>query len=242
MTQRRKTAKPRAASRVHHEIAFSYRIDFETTARLDPESEGEGVTVVRGRIIHAVDGENETVAGKLYGYCVRQERVQALGNLFDVCDEDPQLGGAVSSVWDYDTQTYREELDLEPPSNGDLIIPWAMTLLPGHRGKGIGLRALWRFMDYFGSGATIAVLKPYPLNHEANDIKDADYLKMQYDQFAKVSMKDGQAKLAEHWSRLGFKRVPDSDYFYLDMQCKRPSLEDLIQKERWKPRDRTRQK
>lgn len=224
----------RTPARITASVAGAYRVDFETAAQLGPEAEGDGITEVVGKIIRQNDDARaETVAGKLHGYCVRSGRLAEMRrDLFDVCDENSQkLCNVASLVWNTHEHTYREELDLASPF-GDLIVPWTITLLPAHRGKGIGLLALWRFIDYFGSGAALAVLKPFPLNHPAPRFEDNDYVQMQYDQFAKVSMKDGQAKLAAHWSRLGFQCIPDSDYFYLDMNCKRPSLEDLLQKER----------
>jgi hypothetical protein len=209
----------------------SYRVDFETTAHLHHQSENDGITDVRGKIIHEDGNQNETPVGNLHGYCVRSERLaETGGDLFDICDAHyPQLCDVASLVSNSNKRAWRDELDLEKPF--DLIIPWTVTLLPEHRGKGVGLLALWRFIDYFGGGATIAVLKPFPLNHQEHE-SDDDYEKMQYGQFAKVSLKDGQAKLAAHWGKLGFKRIPDSDFFYFDMRCARPSLEDLIKKER----------
>ena len=231
-----KRKKPPA--QVAESVAWSYRVDFEITAHLHPHSEGDGITEVSGKIIHeegAEDGDvvHETPVGDLHGYCVRSARIAQAGrDLFDVCDEDSQqLCNVASLVWDSDEQEYNAALDLAMPL-GDLIVPWTVTLLPEHRGKGVGLLAVWRFLDYFGSGAAISVLKPFPLNHQAGHVDETDSKKMQYDQFAKVSMKAGQAKLAAHWGKLGFKRIPGSDYFYLDMNCVRPSLENLIKRDR----------
>jgi GNAT superfamily N-acetyltransferase len=230
-----KRKKPLA--RVAESVAWSYRVDFEITAHLHPHSEGDGITEVVGKIVHEEGDEggdvHETVAGDLHGYCVRSARIaEARRDLFDVCDEDSQqLCNVASLVWNSDEQGYNDELDLAMPI-GDLIVPWTVALLPEHRGKGVGLLAIWRFLDFFGSGAAIAVLKPFPLNHQAYQCSDAESVRMQYDQFAKVSIKAGQAKLAAHWGKLGFKRIPKSDYFYLDMNCRRTSLEDLIKKDR----------
>lgn len=217
----RRTKKLRE-SRVATSVAQSYRVDFETSVHLSPQ-EDDGITTVVGKIIHE---QNATVAGKLHGYCVRSECVAEIHRSLD--DSNPDLYDVASLVWDPDEQTYRDELG----GAGDLIVPWTITLLPEHRGKGVGLLALWRFIDYFGSGAAIAVLKPFPLNHQESKSNDADYEKMQYGQFAQVSKKDGQARLATHWGKLGFKQLPGSDFFYLDMRCVHPSLEDLIKKER----------
>ena len=229
-----KRKKPRV--RVAESVAWSYRVDFAITGHLHPRADGDGVTAITGKIIHVEDGDGgdarETVAGSLHGYCVRLERVvEARRDLVDVFDEHyPQLCEVATLVWNSDELRYNDGLALKK-LRGNLIIPWSVSLLPQHRSKGVGLLAVWCFLDYFGSGATVAILKPYPLNHQGEHVDEAEFKEMQYGQFAKVSMKDGQAKLAAHWGELGFKRIPGSDYFYLDMNRARPSLESLIKKD-----------
>lgn len=120
----RRTKKLRE-SRVATSVARSYRVDFETSAHLCPQSD-DGITAVVGKIIHE---QNATVAGKLHGYCVRSERVAEIHR--DLDDNIPHLYDVASLVWDPDEQTYRNELDLAMPV-GNLIVPWTITLLPEH--------------------------------------------------------------------------------------------------------------
>jgi hypothetical protein len=61
-------------------------------------------------------------------------------------------------------------------------------------------------------------------------LPDEAFHKM-YDQFERTSKEDGIAKLARHWGRLGFKRLRDGEFFFLNMREDRPTLEDLIEDE-----------
>lgn len=205
----------------------AYRIDFQITTQLGPE-EAEGVTMIHGNIVHVAKGRRETVAGKLHGYCVRWDTLARESiNLFECCDINQELCDVASLVWDFDANTYKEALALEGVDS-DLIVPWSIALLPKHRGKGVGLLALWRFLDVLGSGSSIAVVKPYPLNHDPEAHKLADYRQMQYERLSKVPLEEGKAKLARHWARLAFRPILGSDFFFRDMRRALPSLADLI--------------
>lgn len=226
--------RARRPVRVSSDVAMSYQVRFETIAGLDDKDETTGLVTVDGTIIHTPDGMAAVPAGKFRGLCVRWARCRE--TLFDLCDKSQELSDITSLVWDHEKTAYRAELGLDTDVCGDLIIPSSMEILPAHRGKGIGLLVLWRFLDYFGDGAAIAVLKPYPLNHNEEARHEDNYLPMQYDRLSKMPVEKGVAKIGRHWKRLGFKPVPkgcragsfDSDeYLYLDMSCPLPSLSDL---------------
>jgi len=223
--------------RVSDDVAESYQVRFEVHARLSDEVETNVVMRVRGQIVHVSDEDTEVVAGTFRGMCVSWTRFIDCGeNYVEVFDQDGEVSEMTSLVWDLDKDTYRSELGLSAEDKGDLIVPLTMEILPEHRGKGVGLLVLWRFLDYFGKSASLAVLKPYPLNHNAEAKRQKNYLPMQYDRLSKVPLKKGIAKIGQHWKRLGFKPIPkslqagrrdDDDYLYLDMPYELP-LRDLI--------------
>ncbi len=215
-------------------VARSYRLDFETGASLGSE-EDDPITSVVGKIVYLGSEDArvpERIVGKLEGWYLRRDRLNNLGsdyNFFDTCDKNQDRHDVTSLVWDPDEGSYRANLNLEH-DGGDLIVPHAMSIVPEHRGRGIGLLAVWRFLDYFGGNASLAVVKPYPLNHDTDKPRDEAFRQM-YGQFAKTSKKDGVEALAGHWRKLGFRRLRDSEYLFLDMYTARPSLEDLIKGE-----------
>ena len=208
-----KTQRKRPVTkRVAEEVAWKYRIDFETSAYLASQDADDPITTIRGTIIHAPDGLAETEVGDLRGWCVRWGRVtNAYFDFFEACDTNCQeLCDIASLVWDSAEEQFHGDLT---EGLGDLIVPEICCLSPEHRGKGIGLLAVWRFIDYFGSAAALAVLKPFPMDHSLDD-----------------DLEEGRAKLAKHWGRLGFRQLRDSEYAFLDLTRSRPSLEDLIDK------------
>lgn len=216
---------------VAESVALDYRIRFDTSVSLASLDEQDPVIDIVGRIVHIDNDEKETEAGELRGAVVRIGRVINDGyDFFEACDAHSQeLSNIAELVWDRDTDEYRE--DLVEGACGDLIVPATLKILPEHRGKGVGLLAIWRFLDYFGSGAALAILTPFPMNH--SDERGRRYkidLAMSYESF-KTTKAVGIEKLARHWGRLGFRRVArDPDYMSLDMQLRRPSLEDLIKR------------
>lgn len=229
MTDKAVKAPPR--TRIAEAVARSYRLDFETRARLAPE-ENDPITNVRGKIVYLEDDtdEPEVEVGTLEGWCMRYDRVLETDcNVFDMFDEQQDRLDVGSLVWDHKEKGYCADLTEDI---GDLIVPHAVSLLPEHRGKGVGLLAVWRFLDYFGARAALAVVKPYPLNHGIpnDEPRDAAFRQM-YHQFAETPKAAGVEALVRHWTKLGFRRLRDSEYLFLDMSSARPSLEDLIEVE-----------
>ena len=227
MTSRAVKTPPRV--RIPQAIAEAYRLDFETRTSL-ASKEADPITNVRGKIIYLEDpNKSEITVGTMEGWCMRSERVsETRCNFLDVFDGDQDHLDVGSLVWDHAANDYAADLT---DGRGDLIVPHAVSLLPEHRGKGIGLLVVWRFLDYFGANASLAVVKPYPLNHgDPAKPRDKAFREM-YRQFAKTPKAAGMEALARHWSKLGFRRLRDSEYLFLDMSRSRPSLEDLIEVE-----------
>ena len=211
-----------SASRIARGVVAPYRVDFKTRAHLDDWDESDAITEVRGDIVHIADDEEETDVGTLHAWCIRSARISEIGtDFFTVCDiASQELCDIASLVWDSDAAEYRDALELQMPI-GDLLVPATIEIVPEHRGKGVGLLTVWRFIDYFGGGAAVTVLKPHPLHAKKNT----------------AELKRGIGKLKEHWGRLGFRPLPKtcsvgnlvaSDYFFLDMALRRPRLEDLL--------------
>jgi hypothetical protein len=212
-----------ATRRIARGAVMPYRVMFSTIANLDDCEETEAVTEVHGEINHLSE-DQETTVGCFHGWCIRTDRVVESGEtFFDVCDRTSQeLCDVASLVWDMKEDGYRAELDLGTPI-GNLMVASTIEIAPEHRGKGVGLLTLYRFIDYFGGGAAIAVLKPHPMHEQDPAV-----------------LRRGIAKLKSHWSQLGFGPIPNScsgrldasSYFFLDMAQQRPALEDLLQRKR----------
>ncbi len=227
---KKKIIKP-IVRRVARAVAHDYHLRFVTETSLAPADEEDPITEIDAEIIYQPDrNEDEPqVVGHLYGWVIRIHRVLNDNYSFiQACDAHSQdLYDVGSTVWvEKGLPGFREDIC---EGIGDLIVPGTISIAPQHRGKDVGLLAMWRFLDYFGGGAALAVVKPFPLNHcggarEPEIVEEADYT-----QFVDVSLAQGKKKLAAHWARLGFAPIPNSDYYFIDMACHRPSLEDLVE-------------
>lgn len=108
---------------------------------------------------------------------------------------------------------------------GDLMILHCATILPGHRGKNVGLVAARRIIQLYGRG--LVVCRPQPLQHvgESESSRDVDPL-MEYDRFKSTAVAAKRA-LRRHWECLGFQRIGASDFYALSTEYRLPSVELL---------------
>jgi hypothetical protein len=111
---------------------------------------------------------------------------------------------------------------------GDILFIESLELLPKFRKHGLGLAALQSIIDTFGSGCSIVVIEPHPIDYnEALKRRPGDALTvaMEPDKLP-TDVKKGTKMLRAHWSKLGFKPIPKTkeQYWYLDMSAKQPKL------------------
>ncbi len=195
--------------------AGAYEVTFELSRRLDPDLQDveEFLIHVFGRIHSVPDPESDDrhAVGTLKGAVVRiADMLEAGEDPVDICDVEADLVTAFTAIWDADESEFKERLEL---GFGDLLILDQVQIVNEHRGRDAGLRAAWQFLNIFRGGCAAAVTYPFPLDHTLNRNTPA--------------AKAGQKKLQQHWGRLGFKRIPKTDTFFIDFARWTKALSDL---------------
>lgn len=112
-------------------------------------------------------------------------------------DESADLLEAISAVWDFGSSDIRGDLDFVGLGT-DILHLDQLRLELSWRGQGLGIEILKRLIVAYGRSACVCTCVPMPIE----EIGDRDV---------------GQQKLQQHWRKMGFNPVPDSDnVFYLD--------------------------
>ncbi len=104
-----------------------------------------------------------------------------------------------------------------------------LIIEPEYRGKGRGLVALRGLIHLLRAGAGLIVMKPFPLQREAHfKSRDnrAERERLQLDTFP-GNYRTAVAALRRYYSRLGFKRLPGTDFMVLDPERELPSVDYL---------------
>ncbi|MDP2018967.1 hypothetical protein [Hydrogenophaga sp.] len=109
----------------------------------------------------------------------------------------------------------------------NILILDRMEIFPKYRGEGIGLNALRCLQRQFSTGCGIIAMKPFPLQFEGGTPEEnADsptFVKLGLGTFDR-NEKRAMAKLRAYYARLGFVRVPGTEYMVADPLLAMPSL------------------
>lgn len=105
-----------------------------------------------------------------------------------------------------------------------LIIFQQLQILPEFRGNSLGLLATYAVMKRYCGGYTAFVLKPFPLQFD--DGHQFEYSNLDLHEF-KIDSDKATTKLREHYSKLGFWQVDDTEYFFFSNDYSHPVPKEL---------------
>jgi hypothetical protein len=189
---------------------FSGKIHYADECDIDREED---------EVDKLVEGSEDGVVGTVKGFKVDiwgalDRRIHSL----DVCDShSEELMECYEEL--FDGHHLREDLNLE--SVGNLLVVERLEIDPKHRGFGLGLLSLLKTIKEFRGGCCMVAIKPFPLQYCGEGAKDKDR-----------DFVPARKKLINYWCRLGFRRVPRSEYFYFDLAYTLPAPEDLLGRKR----------
>jgi len=196
---------------------WDYEINFQVPRPVLQDAENRDlVHDFTGKILHRHEGKCGVVGSirgqRLdWGGCLERKE-----SLFEVCDADSQeLCEIQEAIFVPDTYDFKEGLGLD--WFGDVLAIHEIKIAKQHRGKGLGLLALLQTMITMGSGGSVAVIKPFPLQY-AGKCNDQN----------KERVAKAQAKLRQYWQRLGFAPVKGTDFYYFNLAWRMPKPEKLL--------------
>ena len=142
---------------------------------------------------------------------------------FETCDVEQQSMDICEAMCR--RNNYQDFVEAAGGPGYDLLHVEGMQILPAYRGQGLGHAILLNTIQTFGRGCAVVVIEPHPIRYtDQDDVRarpktDFDTA-MMWNELANTEQryKAGARKLAAHWAKLGFERVPKSKRFwYLEL-------------------------
>ena len=198
---------------------------------------GDYIYPICGRIAKIDDDDDDNImVGKFRLYYVDIDSAIDTGyiDVFDIFDaHSDSTVDYYDSLFDPDTIGFRE--NLQQLSNHEIfkqsvLIIDRLELLPGYRGKNLGLIIMRRLIQRFSAGAGVVAIKPFPLQFEQStpdENKSSWHVKMQLSSFRETK-RDSIRKLRSHYGKLGFVEMKGTPHMFLSTTRRLPPIEKLL--------------
>jgi hypothetical protein len=203
---------------------------------LEADDPGDYIYPICGRIAKMADDESDIVVGKFRLYYVDIASAINTGyvDVFDIFDaHSDSTADYYDSLFDPDTVGFSDNLqrlfDYEIFEQSVLIID-RLELLPGYRGKNLGLTIMRRLIQRFSAGAGVVAIKPFPLQFEQSipaEDKSGWHAEMQLSSFRETE-RASIRKLRSHYSKLEFVEMKGTPHMFLSTTRRLPPIEMLL--------------
>ncbi|MES2024328.1 MAG: hypothetical protein V4448_02110 [Pseudomonadota bacterium] len=186
-----------------------------------------------GTIVASSSLDDEIVVGKFRVYYVDIFSAVNEGtfSIFSIFDSYSETVDYYEAIYDLDSDDINEKLLKAlkcDPFFGNVLIIDRLEILPAFRSNNLGLFAMRRIIQRFGSGTSITAIKPFPLQFEWNKHHDDDGWTEQLalPVFDKNS-RSATARLKKYYRKLGFVSLPSTPFMFLETELKLPSVDNL---------------
>jgi hypothetical protein len=200
-------------------------IEYGFSSSPQDEEPNRFVTHILGHIFAFNESDRKERVGKLRLAKIDVDRaLEERESLFDVFDADSQELHELSVVlFDFDAQ------ELLPPFEAtftqNVLYGGSLEIFPKFRQLGISRVVVRDAIRNFGADAGVAILKAFPLNYE-HGRDDAGWLKkMNAERLIQIPSRIAQRRLATHWRKVGFEPVPETDYFFMNLDYRHELLQ-----------------
>jgi len=192
-------------------------IRFTIEVNCENEEPDRVIPAIDGEILARVgDSDEETKIGSVHAYLVLRGRaLNERLSLFEAMDSISQ------SVFDcyaalFDVETDEWSLSVEALYNGqimesDVLFIERIELDAAFQGKGIGAQVVHETIATFASSCGLVACKPFPLQYENWEDESRNAIR-QEPGFEEKRIADF-ASVANFWTDLGFRKLPDSDFY-----------------------------
>lgn len=157
---------------------------------------------------------------------------KSLFNIFDVEAHLMQIG---EFVYDFDSRDWDDSIyDFynNQVEYNDLLILSRIEILPMYRKNGIGKYVIKDFYNNFIQGASLFVLKCFPIQHECGllDEKNEWNNSMEYDRM-ETKFKLAFNKLSGYYKKIGFELIPklnNNEIMFINPIIRNKNFEKII--------------
>ncbi|WP_288253747.1 hypothetical protein [uncultured Hydrogenophaga sp.] len=204
-------------------------LEYRQEVMADDEEPSRYIQTLEGHVVLDFENHRERV-GRFRVFVIDVESaVNDEESVFDIFDSYSETMG----YW----SLYQDGLEFRPKVvkvlpggerwRPNMLILDRMEVVPKYRGKGIGLCALNCLQRRYSIGCGIIAMKPFPLQFEGglpeeNAAKE-DFIAMGLGAFDR-DFKRATAKLRRYYGRLGFVRVPGTEYMVADPFVRMPFI------------------
>ena len=207
-----------------------------TKCLLVADDPGDYIYPICGQIAKMDNDESDIAVGKFRMYYVDIASAINTGyiNVFDIFDaHSDSTAEYYDSLFDPDTEGFSKNLqrlfDYEIFEQNVLIID-RLELLPGYRGKNLGLIIMRRLIQRFSAGAGVVAIKPFPLQFEQStpdENKSGWNAEMQLSSFRETE-RDSVRKLQSHYGKLGFVEMKGTPHMFLSTTQRLPPIDRFL--------------
>ncbi len=193
--------------------------DIRFTIEVDCESDEPSrvVPAFHGEILeYEEDSDEKSRIGHIDGYLVMRGRAMDEGeDLFHAMDSiSSSTAECFEALFEHETGSWNEAVDSlyehDIPGHDVLFIE-TIDIEPAYRGKGIGAQVVRETIATFGASCGLVACKPFALQY-ANWLAEEKKTMREQPGFEAKRLADFN-KVAQFWSDLGFRKVPNSDFY-----------------------------
>lgn len=179
------------------------------------------------RMVPAIQGEifeylgnvgDDCKIGEIFAFLVLRGRaIDENKSLHDAMDSvDRELSECYAALFEMHTEEWSEQVEQayenEVPGLDVLFIE-GIELNFSHRGKGIAAQVVRETIRIFGSSCGLVACRPLHIQYEDEAVKDPqEIIGRECPGFEAGSAVDLN-KFAKFWESLGFRKLPDSDFY-----------------------------
>lgn len=171
------------------------------------------VDTVVGNIYVYSDDDKQVSIGSFEATIVKLSKLCDSGeHPLDSLDQTQSIADVANAILDGEEPKESLKEMFDPCLSGDFVIIEQIELEPEWRGANIGLAVIRDFIYSHIDIDTLVIVEPAPLS---KNVKNK----------TKAEIDRQSAKLAKHWKKLGFKKIPNSDYFAFCTNYKLKNIE-----------------
>lgn len=180
--------------------------------------------------------------GKLSLYLIRVGNAVnddvSLHDVFDVMQETMDAGCAVFDASFRDYNKAIQKMFEDAYCSDDILLLHRLEIHPFARGQKLGLAVLIKAIEDWSSGCSLVLMKPFPLQLEANARNSKNWEAMALGDFPQKE-KQAFQQLRSYYSQLGFKKIGKSEFYAMCTHWKWATRDELeLPEEFFVPADR----
>jgi hypothetical protein len=141
-------------------------------------------------------------------------------SLYLLCDYEQDTLDCACAVYNLDedvlSSKVEELFDFILPCTLNILLIDRMEIEPAYRGRMIGLITLIKLIRRYQKGCSLVAIKPFPLQYTGE-------VKGQEEAFER-----DRQKLVRYYGKLGFRHIPDTDFWAISLACQLPTEQGLL--------------